>query len=67
MLIGVTDVVELLEVSRSTVYRLMERHDFPKAIKVGGSVRWDFKEVDAWVEAQKAKRDGSLGAETSES
>jgi len=56
MLIPVTDVLTLIPVSRSTLYLLMQRSDFPKAIRVGGRVFWDDKEVAAWVQFRKDLR-----------
>lgn len=58
MLITASDVAELLQVSKPMVYRLMNTQGFPRPIKLGVSVRWDSAEIDAWVEDQKAKRDG---------
>ena len=56
MLITASDIAELLGATRPWVYKLMQEHDFPKAIRIGTGVRWDSAEVHAWIDAQKAKR-----------
>lgn len=67
MLITANDVAELLQVSKPMVYRLMNQQGFPRPIKLGVSVRWDSEEVNHWIDAQKAKRDGLSVADVSES
>lgn len=57
MLITANDIAELLSATRPWVYKLMQEHDFPKPIRIGTGVRWESAEVQAWIEAQKAKRD----------
>lgn len=41
-------------VSMNTVYRLMERSNFPRPVKLGNSPVnvWDGDEVDRWISAQ---------------
>jgi predicted DNA-binding transcriptional regulator AlpA len=56
MLIPLIDVLSLVPVSRATLYRVMERSDFPKPVRVGSRVFWDDKEINAWVQVQKDLR-----------
>lgn len=56
MLVPISDVLSLVPVSRSSLYRLMQNSDFPKAIRVGGRVLWDDKEIAAWVQLRKDLR-----------
>jgi predicted DNA-binding transcriptional regulator AlpA len=56
MLIPLIDVLSLVPVSRATLYRVMERGDFPKPVRVGTRVFWDDEEINAWVQAQKDLR-----------
>ena len=45
--------------SRVHLNRLVQAGAFPAPIPVGGNrVGWDEEEVDGWLEAKKAKRDG---------
>ena len=44
----------------STLYDAMERHGFPRPIRIGNrSVAWIEDEVDAWIERRRAERDDS--------
>jgi prophage regulatory protein len=46
--------------SSSSLYGAMERDGFPRPIKIGSrSVAWIEEEVDAWIEARRAQRDGA--------
>ena len=52
-LLTVDEVMELLKVSRTTVYRFIRDRDFPCPIKVGpGCNRWPEAEIDDWVRKQ---------------
>ena len=55
----IQDVVSLVELSRNTIYRLMEKHQFPQRIRLSqGLVAWRETEVnqfrvmgpDGWYE-----------------
>jgi excisionase family DNA binding protein len=59
MLITANDVAELLGSSRPLVYKLMNEHGFPKPVRLGTAVRWESAEVQAWIDAQKAKREAA--------
>ena len=52
------EVVELTGCSRSTIYELMQRRNFPKAVKLGPrAVGWPASEIAAWQEQCIAERD----------
>ena len=51
-LIGIADLQDKLSVSRSTVYRLAAKDDFPPPVKIGRAVRWPEHLVDGWLERQ---------------
>ena len=39
--------------SRSHIYRLMQKGDFPRPVRIGpAAVRWRESEVNAWVESR---------------
>jgi prophage regulatory protein len=43
-------VREAVNLSRSTIWRLYTRGDFPKPIQLGpNSVGWDLDEVESWL------------------
>ena len=44
---------EMLGMSRSTIYRLMEDGDFPRPIKLGRrAVGWKSEDIDDWLLGQ---------------
>jgi prophage regulatory protein len=57
MLLTASDIARLLSATRPWVYKLMRDHDFPKPLRIGSGVRWESREVYAWIDAQKKKRD----------
>lgn len=58
MWLSARDVAARLDVARSTVYALVAKHGFPKPVKHGGKTRWVSTEVEAWIDAQSAARNG---------
>ena len=47
------DVLVKVGLSRSVLYRLMSKGQFPRVIKVAGSSVWSKNEIDAWMDTQK--------------
>ncbi|MBO9432352.1 AlpA family transcriptional regulator [Sulfitobacter sp. R18_1] len=47
------DVQEVTGLSRSTIYRMMDRNDFPKATKLGvRAIGWRQSVVADWIEGR---------------
>lgn len=47
------EVEEAVGVSRSTIYELMRRDQFPRPLKIGPrNVRWVENEVAAWLQSR---------------
>jgi len=56
-LLSIRKVVERISFSRSWIYAEMKANRFPKPLKLGlGKNLWDSKVIDAWIEAQAAKK-----------
>jgi prophage regulatory protein len=56
-------VQEMVAISRSTLYELMAKGQFPKPVSLGPrNVAWLEDEVTAWQDARIAQRDGSKAA-----
>jgi predicted DNA-binding transcriptional regulator AlpA len=55
MLIPISDVLELIPVSRGTLYNRMQESDFPKPVKIGGRVFWKSEEIHAYVDSKQVK------------
>jgi len=51
----IEQIAEYLQVSKEKVYKLCQRGRMP-ASKLGGQWRFDIKEVDDWVRAQRPNR-----------
>ncbi|EGG9814475.1 AlpA family phage regulatory protein [Salmonella enterica] len=48
------DVLHITQISRSTVWRMMQRGAFPKQVDVGTHCAvWDAEEINRWVEERK--------------
>ena len=47
------EVLKMIGVSRSTVYKWMEEEDFPPRIKLGPrAIGWDSKKIETWILAR---------------
>ncbi len=50
-LIRLSDVLDLTSLSRSSVYRLVERGQFPRPVRSGSRiVRWSLADVQKWMQ-----------------
>jgi prophage regulatory protein len=49
--ISAKELAELLNVSLRQIWRLNSAGKLPKAIRLGGSVRWNRAEIQQWFEA----------------
>lgn len=56
VLIAIKEVCRRTGICRAKVYQLMKAGTFPQATHIGTASRWSELEVQAWVEAQLAKR-----------
>lgn len=60
VLLNVKRVSDVAGVSRSTIYALMARGDFPRPVKVGTRVLFSSLEVQAWIIQRLAGRQSSI-------
>ena len=64
-LLRIAAVAEMAGISRSHIWKLIGRGDFPGPLHLGKRVRvWRSDEIDAWVEARTAERDRRRNRET---
>lgn len=49
-LLNVQAVAEMLNVSDRHVYRLADGGRMPRPVKLGGSIRWDRKLIENWID-----------------
>lgn len=56
VLLKLTEVIDLTNRSRSTIYNLEKNGEFPKRVKLGSSSRWRKDEVINWLEDKFLER-----------
>lgn len=63
-LLKLAQVMDIVGLGRSMIYRLIRNGEFPRPFKPGGySSRWSESEVRAWCDQLKAERDArQMGA-----
>ncbi|MGE4502567.1 MAG: helix-turn-helix transcriptional regulator [Thiomicrospira sp.] len=60
-LLRINGVKSLTGISKSHIYLLASKGDFPKPIKLGErSVAWVQEEVETWIENRISQRDGEV-------
>lgn len=55
-LLRIEQVLDLIPVSRVTLYRMIKAGTFPHPVKFGGKSLWPMDEMKAWIGHQKACR-----------
>jgi predicted DNA-binding transcriptional regulator AlpA len=56
-LLKLRDLMEIMKISRSTLWRVQQREDFPKPMTLMGCKRWRREELQAWLDQQAVLRD----------
>ncbi len=56
-LLRLRDLMEIMKISRSTLWRVQQREDFPKPVTLLGCKRWRHEELKSWLDEQAASRD----------
>ena len=50
-------VEEITGMSRSSIYRLMQKGKFPRPVRIGpAAVRWKASDITAWMESRPVAR-----------
>lgn len=50
-LVRISKIVEMLQRSRASIYRDIQKGEFPKPLKIGNSSRWLLAEIQDYVAA----------------
>ena len=59
LLLRIKHVQALVPVHRVTLWRMIERGDFPAPLKINGrTILWRADEIQAWVDAKSSERKG---------
>ena len=53
--LDIKTVSSMVGVSRETIRALSKKNQFPKPIRIGGSVRWDEDDVAKFIAAKKSE------------
>ncbi len=62
-ILKIHQVVEIVGISRSSVYNMVQRNDFPQPVKLGmRSSGWLQSEIDGWIAARASLRSGGGAA-----
>lgn len=62
-LLRMREVTKTVGLSRATLYRLMHRGEFPRAVTLTGTaVAWVATEVQAWIDAKVNARNARAAA-----
>ncbi|WP_073034603.1 helix-turn-helix transcriptional regulator [Roseovarius pacificus] len=56
-LLSVSTLVEMLQRSRASIYRDIQRGEFPRPLKLGSSSRWRRSEIEAYIERLAGNRE----------
>jgi prophage regulatory protein len=62
-LLTLPEVRGVVGLSSATLYRMIERGDFPRPVKIGRAARWPTSEVTAFIEKHKTGRPTSSSPE----
>lgn len=54
--LNATQIAQDLGLSRSGIFNLIRSGNFPKGIKMGNSLRWEYEDVRAWIDARKGMK-----------
>lgn len=50
-----SEIAKAFGISKSGVFNLLKRGDFPAGVKIGRSRRWNMAEIQSWLEGQGAR------------
>lgn len=56
-LMTLKEVIDMVKLSKTTIYGLIAREDFPKPIKSGNASRWVYVEIGQWITNKMIERD----------
>jgi len=56
------DQMEYMSISRSTLWRMTQREDFPKPVILMGLKRWRCEELWSWLSSRQEKATGQVSA-----
>ncbi|GJL65060.1 MAG: hypothetical protein NPIRA05_00310 [Nitrospirales bacterium] len=55
-LVSVSEVAKLCGCSKATIWRRVKNNEMPQCIKIGGTTRWSFCEIQTYLRSQLEAR-----------
>ncbi|MBT0663162.1 AlpA family phage regulatory protein [Geobacter pelophilus] len=49
------DLMEIMNVSRATLWRMLRHQNFPKPVVLMGCKRWRREDLESWLEARRSE------------
>jgi len=56
LLLGIEGVVDIVSLSKRTVWRLVSAGEFPAPVKVGRASRWRVADIRQWVDSLEVSK-----------
>ncbi|GAX87033.1 prophage regulatory protein [Lebetimonas natsushimae] len=53
MYLTITELIEILKLSKATIYRKIKANEFPKPVKQGKFSYWAESDINRWIEKLK--------------
>ena len=54
-LLTIGEVMGIVRLGRSTIYRRLQTNEFPRPIDLGNAVRWKREEVQQWIDDREQR------------
>ena len=55
VLLSVREVAHMLNLGERTIWKINSTGDFPAPVRIGRAVRWDRREIEAWLAEKNAE------------
>lgn len=60
--ISAKEIARIFGISKSGMFNLLKRGDFPVGMKIGRNRRWRLSELEAWIDSQESAMKGAVNA-----
>jgi len=54
-LVGIAKLEDLLDTSRTTIWRLLRAGEFPEPLFIGSRRAWRLTDIETWIEARASQ------------
>jgi len=53
-LLTIKEVIKIVGIKKSTLYKLIKEKKFPQQIKIGNLSRWRLSDIQEWIDSQSS-------------